>query len=59
MKTPPQKPVLMSPGNAAAALQPKRFLTVAEMREQASRDQSPERKALTRPLPSQSEPKKL
>jgi len=59
MKTPPKKPVLMSPANAHAALQPVRKLTPEEMFAQAKRDQSPERKALTRPLLSQSEPKKL
>jgi len=51
MKTPPQKPVLMSPANAAAALQPKRELTFEEQFAQAKRDQN-------RPPPSYIEPKK-
>ncbi len=48
----------MSPANAHLALQPVRRYTPEETFAQAMRDQSPERRALMRPAPSLSEPKK-
>ncbi len=48
----------MSPATAHLALQPLRRYTVEETRAQALRDQSPERRALMRPTPQTSEPKK-